>query len=147
MIQGLKRAMCVSTLAVACAISGAVAADTTADENAILEIWSTYSAARVAGDAETWLSLWDSDGKRMAPGMPAAGFEKFSQVIPTVFAQSQPPSMSIVADEVVVMGDWAFSSGNFKVGKIVDGKFLTIFRRQDDGSWRIYRDAFNMNTE
>ena len=55
--------------------------------------------------------------------------------------------MSINADEVEVLGDWAFSSGNFKVGEKVDGKFLTIFRRQDDGSWRIYRDAFNMNTK
>ena len=147
MIQGLRRVIFVVSVAVACAVSGSAAADTTADENAILEIWSTYSAARVAGDAETWLGLWDSDGKRMVPGVPAAGFVKFSQVIPDVFAQSQPPSMSVVADEVVVVGDWAFSSGNFKVGEKVDGKFLTIFRRQDDGSWRIYRDAFNMNTQ
>ncbi|MFY0692382.1 MAG: hypothetical protein JXR14_10745 [Paracoccaceae bacterium] len=147
MLHGFRTAVGVCTLAVGCAFSGAAAADTTADENAILEIWSTYSAARVAGDAETWLGLWDSEGKRMAPGAPAAAFEKFSQVIPEIFEQSQPQSMSIFADEVVVIGDWAFSSGNFKVGEKVDGKFLTIFRRQENGSWRIYRDAFNMNTE
>ncbi len=82
----------------------------------------------------------------MPPGAPAVDFATFSQGIPAAFAKSQPSSMEIVADEVVIMGDWAFSRGNFTVGDEVDGKFLTIFRRQEDGSWRIYRDAFNMNT-
>ena len=121
-------------------------ADTASDEAAIREIWLTYSTARVAGDAETWLSLWDPDGVRMPPGARAADFATFSQGIPAAFAASKPPSMEIVPDEVVIMGDWAFSSGNFTVGEQVDGKFLTVFRRQDDGTWRIYRDAFNMNT-
>ncbi len=131
----------------ACTLPAVVSADQASDEKAIREIWSTYSAARVAGDADTWLGLWDTEGKRMAPGAPAAAFAEFSKGIPAKFAQSQPPSMSIDAEEVVIIGDWAFSSGNFKVGEKVDGKFLTIFRRQDDGSWRIYRDAFNMNTQ
>ena len=120
-------------------------ADDAADEAAILDIWSKYSAARVAGDAEAWLALWDTQGIRMPPGAPAVDFETFSKGIPAAFASSQPPSMEIVADEVVIMGDWAFSRGNFTVGEQVDGKFLTIFRRQSDGTWRIYRDAFNMN--
>jgi ketosteroid isomerase-like protein len=28
----------------------------------------------------------------------------------------------------------------------VDGKFLTIFKKQSDGSCKIYRDCFNSNT-
>ena len=147
MHQTFRAISTVASIVIASAAATHVAADTTADEQAILEIWSTYSAARVSGDAATWLGLWDSEAIRMPPGSPAVGYEKFSQVIPGVFAESRPPSMSIDADEVVVIGDWAFSSGNFKVGSTVDGKFLTIFRRQDDGSWRIYRDAFNMNSQ
>jgi ketosteroid isomerase-like protein len=58
-----------------------------------------------------------------------------------------PASMEINSEEVVVTGDWAFSRGNFTVNNALEGKFLTIFRRQDDGSWRIYRDAFNFNSE
>ena len=27
----------------------------------------------------------------------------------------------------------------------VDGKYLTIFKRQPDGSWKAYRDCFNSN--
>ena len=147
MRPGTRTLLAATALGAAALMPMTLAADTAEDEAAILEIWSTYSAARVAGDAETWLGLWDEEGIRMPPGAPAVDFATFSQGIPASFAASQPPSMEIVADEVVIMGDWAFSSGNFTVGDVVDGKFLTIFRRQEDGTWRIYRDAFNMNTE
>ncbi len=46
MIQGFRGALVAAALAVASTIPAAVAADTMADENAILEIWSTYSVER-----------------------------------------------------------------------------------------------------
>ncbi len=121
-------------------------ADTASDEAAILEIWSTYSTARVAGDAETWLGLWDEEGIRMPPGRPAVDFATFAPGTPARF-ENGPESMRIDPEEVVVMGDWAFSRGTYTVNESYEGKFLTIFRRQDDGSWGIYRDAFNSNSE
>ena len=60
-----------------------------------------------------------------------------------------PPS-----DEVRVAGDWAFARGNYSVtltprqgGDVVtvDGKYLTVFQLQADGSWKIHRDIFNSN--
>ena len=54
-------------LAATCGMSTTVAADKATDEAAVREIWSTYSAARVAGDAETWLGLWDEEGIRLFP--------------------------------------------------------------------------------
>lgn len=124
----------------------ALFAEQSRDEAAIREIWKTYSAARVAGDAETWLGLWDEEGIRMPPGAPAVDFATFAPGTPERFAKP-PASMVINAEEVVVTGDWAYSRGTFTVNEAVEGKFLTIFRRQDDGSWRIYRDAFNMSSE
>lgn len=144
MLPFFARRAAVIAFALAAALPATGYADAEADKAEILGIWSSYSAARVAGDAETWLGLWDAEGKRLAPGAPAVDFATFSKGIPAAFAAAQPPSMEIIADEVVIMGDWAFSSGNFTAGP-VDGKFLTVFRRQDDGTWRIYRDAFNMN--
>ncbi|WP_176440297.1 YybH family protein [Boseongicola aestuarii] len=121
-------------------------ADSASDEQAILDIWSTYTEARVAGDAETWLGLWDNEGIRLPPGAPAVDFATFAPGTPERFA-NPPASMEIKSEEVIVTGDWAFSRGNFTVNNALEGKFLTIFRRQDDGSWRIYRDAFNFNSE
>lgn len=124
----------------------AAAADTAADEAAILAIWSKYTESRVAGDAETWLSLWDQEGIRMAPGAPAVDYATFAPGTAERFADA-PASMTIDAEEIVVADDWAYSRGNFTVNDAVEGKFLTIFRRQDDGSWRIYRDSFSMNAQ
>lgn len=146
MFEALRGALAAGALAVASILPGAVAADTAEDEAAILEIWSTYSAARVAGDAESWLGLWDEDGIRMPPGVPAVDFATFAPGTPERFA-NPPASMEIKPEEIVVTGDWAYSRGTFTVNDAVEGKFLTIFRRQDDGTWRIYRDAFNMNSE
>ena len=123
-----------------------VFADTAADEQAILGIWSTYTEARVGGDAETWLGLWDKDGIRMPPAAPAVDYATFAPGTPERFAKP-PASMEIKSEEIEVAGDWAYSRGTFTVNDAIEGKFLTIFRRQDDGSWRIYRDSFSMNSE
>ena len=124
----------------------ALSADSASDEAAILEIWSTYSASRVAGDAERWLGLWDKEGIRMQPGASAVDFATFALGTPERFGNA-PNAMEINSREIVVTGDWAYSRGNFSVNNAIERKFLTILRRQDDGSWRIYRDSFSMNAE
>ena len=62
--------------------------------------------------------------------------------------------MMIKIMEVGGAGDFQFSHGTYidkmvlkSVGKelMFDGKFLTIFKRQPDGSLKIYRDAYNSN--
>ncbi len=146
MIDAFRGSAFAGALAVTCAISTAAVADSSADEAAILEIWSTYSAARVAGDVETWLALWDKDGIRMVPGAPAVDFATFAPKTAERFA-TPPASMEINSEEIVVTGDWAYSRGTFTVNDVVEGKFLTILRRQDDGSWGIYRDAMNFTSE
>lgn len=146
MIPEIKTMLAAGAIASVSFIPVVALADTAADEDAILRIWSTYTEARVAGDAETWLSLWDQEGMRLPPGAPAVDFATFAPGTPERFAKP-PASMEIKSEEIVVADDWAFSRGNFTVNNALEGKFLTIFRRQDDGSWRIYRDAFNFNSE
>ena len=144
MLHQAKEILAAGALVVACAIQAS--AGTADDEKAILEIWSTYTEARVAGDADTWLGLWDKEGIRMPPGAPAVDFATFAPGTAERFA-NPPKSMNIDSEEIVVSDGWAYSRGTFTVNDAVEGKFLTIFRRQDDGSWRIYRDSFSMNSE
>ncbi|SMX24487.1 hypothetical protein BOA8489_02613 [Boseongicola aestuarii] len=146
MITFSKATLAAFTVGAALTLPAQSFADSASDEQAILDIWSTYTEARVAGDAETWLGLWDNEGIRLPPGAPAVDFATFAPGTPERFA-NPPASMEIKSEEVIVTGDWAFSRGNFTVNNALEGKFLTIFRRQDDGSWRIYRDAFNFNSE
>jgi ketosteroid isomerase-like protein len=62
--------------------------------------------------------------------------------------------IQITNEEVGVNGNLAFSRGNYvatfspKDGAQpipVDGKFMTILKKQPDGSWKIHRDMFNSN--
>ena len=122
------------------------------DAEDIAAIWDAYEAARVAGDADAWLALWDAGGVQMPPGMPARGLDMLTVGVPKAFAAMPASAMEISPVETVVMGDWAFSRGTYTADLTsggnavhVDGKFMTIFRRQDDGSWKIYRDIFNSN--
>jgi ketosteroid isomerase-like protein len=144
--MGLSAAMLAGLLALP---TGSLA-DTADDEAAIQEIWSSYAAAVVAGDADTWLSLWDPAGKRYPPGAHGVGYDIFSKAIPKNFAGSTVTSMTITQEEFEIMGDWAYSLGVFDRDWVadgeelhMDGKFMTILKRADDGSWLIYRDIFN----
>lgn len=127
-----------------------------ADEDAVVaaiqEIWTNYSKAATSGDAALWLSLWDENGIQMPPDMPARPKKVLNEAMPKAFAAIKMHTMSITAEEITVMGDYAYCRGVYTSDRTVggqllkiDGKFLTIFRRQPDGSWKIYRDCFNSN--
>ena len=124
------------------------------DVEAIQEFWKTYSSAWVAGDADLWLSLYDKDGIQMPPGMPARGKDVLNENIPQEIAASKASAMNVNPKEVTVADGWAYSRGEYDLDQVVqgkdvhaEGKFLTILKRQSDGSWKIYRDCFNSNTQ
>jgi ketosteroid isomerase-like protein len=109
-------------------------------------------AARVAADPARWLALWDENGVQLPPGAPARGKAVLDGIVPKGFVPGSVELMNIYPEEIVVAGDWAYSRGTYDSARTVegkkmtvDGKFLTIFRRQADGSWKIFRDCFNSN--
>jgi ketosteroid isomerase-like protein len=62
--------------------------------------------------------------------------------------------MTIDTEEVRVAGDWAFARGTYtytmvpkEKGATIEGtgKWLSIFEKQDDGSWKMTRDCYNDN--
>ena len=59
---------------------------------------------------------------------------------------------SLSVDEVQATGDWAFERGRYEITlapKAGDapmddtGKYITIYQRQSNGSWKIARDIWN----
>lgn len=118
----------------------------------IYDLWREYGAAATAGDLHRWIDLWIEDGIQMAPDAPARVGKE------VIRAQMQPlfelfdTRMAVYPDEVQVLGEQAYTHGSYEFvmapmeggdSTQVKGKFLTILRRQADGSWKIAVDCFN----
>jgi len=128
-----------------------------ADIAAIKQIWVGYATSAEKGDAGAWLQLWDMGGIQLRPNAPARTREELVAQVSTQWKAVHEVSdmkMAINPLEITVNGPWAYSRGlytrdltNTSTDAVthVDGKFLTILRRQEDGNWRIYRDCFNSN--
>jgi uncharacterized protein (TIGR02246 family) len=118
------------------------------------EIWNRYSTTYNSGDIDGWIFLWADDGIQMPPGSPPVlGKEEIRKRNKAVLDRFTF-DLSITNDETSVADGWAFARGTYKATLTprnggerthVDGKYLTIFQRQSDGSWKIYRDIFNSN--
>ncbi len=152
-VTRLLGAMAAGAMVVSAASSPALAG-MAEDEAEIRALWESYSASRVDADAEAWLSLWDEAGIKMGPGRPAVSKAVLDENVPGSFVPGSVKSMTITPAEVVILGDWAFSSGTYVSDRVskgeevsVDGKFLTVLKRQSNGSWKIYRDMSNSNTK
>ena len=119
-------------------------------------IWREYESSLLAGDSERWLALWDEEGVQMPPGAPpVVGKAAITEKIRGGLAAVQYTEFAINNLEAVEGDGWAFARGLYigtyvpKAGGdavSIDGKYMTIFKQQPDGSWRIYRDIFNANT-
>lgn len=152
-MRGKLREMSCVALVAASVLPLAASADEAADQSAIQEFWNSYETLVVAGDGETWIGLYDPEGIQMPPGSPMRSYDELAEAV-KAWTPDDADAMSIMPKETVILGDMAWSMGNYTIDYTtadgpgqVDGKFLTLLRRQDDGSWGIYRDIFNLNTK
>lgn len=130
-------------------------AQTLSDEEAIRSIYTQYSAAVNAGDPERWINLWDEDGRQMFPDAPMRiGKDAIEAAMIPAFEAIDFQKFVINPDGVVVLGEQGYSHGTYSYvmtpmggGETTpfSGKFLTIFKQQSDGSWKILLDCFNSN--
>jgi ketosteroid isomerase-like protein len=127
------------------------------DIDAIKQIWMNYVTAVENGDATAWLAQWDKDGIQMRPDAPQRTKQELDASVPAGFkarVDANDVKMMINPLEITVAGPWVYSRGLYTLdltnktsGVIthIDGKFLTILKKQADGTWKIYRDCFNSN--
>ena len=121
---------------------------------AVNDIWTRYSASLNAGDLDSWLSLWTDDGVQLPPGEPPVVGKDQIRARNRGVLDKFTFNISITNDEVGVASDWAFARGTYTAtltpkagGRAIpiNGKYMTILKRQPDGSWKIHRDIFNSN--
>ena len=122
---------------------------------AIEAAFTEYGASLGDGDAERWIELWMEDGMQLPPGAPPnVGRDMILANIQRALSVLAFEDMQIQVDEVLVKGDTAIARGMYTVNYVphdgspitqIDGKYTTTFMKQEDGSWKIYRDIFNSN--
>jgi uncharacterized protein (TIGR02246 family) len=125
-----------------------------ADTAAINQVAESWADAFKAADAAALASLYTADSVLMPPNEEAVKGREAEQVWnQQLFDQFSVEQAELSTDELVVSGDWAFRVGSFEMtmttaeGISVEdsGKFIEIWRRQADGSWRIAYDIWNSN--
>jgi uncharacterized protein (TIGR02246 family) len=119
----------------------------------LIDEWARASGG--AGDLEKILSLMDEDAVFLVAGRPPMrGRKAFGAQFQKAIEQAR---MDVSADpqEIEISGDLAYCWNNLSVtvtplkgGKPMrrSGPVLTIFRKKEDGSWVLSRDA-NLLTE
>jgi ketosteroid isomerase-like protein len=149
--------MKIRNLLLTLAASSALLAQADPDTAAIQQIWTNYAAFVEKGDGASWLTQYDAEGIQLRPDAPARTKQELDAQVPGAFkarVEANDTKMTITPIEIVVAGPWAYSRGTYTqdltakaTGQTVhvDGKFLTIFKKQSSGAWKIFRDCFNSN--
>jgi ketosteroid isomerase-like protein len=127
-----------------------------ADVAAINAVQRQADDAVKSGNPEGYLALVTDDAVLMPPDQPAlvgkAAIGPWAQRFAQQFTME---SYHATDHEVVVADGWAFRRSTMtwvlrpKAGGAAmtqTGKFIILYRREPDGTWRIARDIFNLDT-
>jgi uncharacterized protein (TIGR02246 family) len=112
------------------------------------ELWSKAGSAK---DSASFATFYADDATVMFPNEPAfKGLDAIKAVL-TPMMQDPNFALSFTTDKVEVSGILAYTQGAVSLrttgrdGKPFNdtGKYLTVWKKQPDGSWRAIEDIFN----
>ena len=134
----------------------APAADPAAVRRVIDSVNAVLIEALTKEDAAAQSALYAPDGMVMLSEMPAwKGRAAIEENAKGMFEAMDVKDFKVTTDNVEIAGDLAVETGTFsmtivpKGGKATPeaGKYITVWKRQTDGTWKIYRDISNSDTE
>jgi ketosteroid isomerase-like protein len=107
---------------------------------------SAFTAAMNHHDTAAAAAQYADDAVVMPPGMPrAVGHDAIAKLFASL--GDSTVQMQLVGDEVHGTGDVAFRTGTYTVSTqsnvVEQGRYLTVFQRQHNGSWKITHDMWN----
>ena len=120
------------------------------DQQAIREVIATWMRASAAGDLDQVLKLMDEDVVFLVPGQPPMrGRESFAAASKANEGKFEFDGASDI-QEIQIAGDWAYCWSKLRVtvtplgsGAEIrrSGNTLSIFRKNAEGNWVLFRDA------
>jgi uncharacterized protein (TIGR02246 family) len=128
-----------------------------ADMRAVKDVEAAWVKDTAAKDPEKWASYFADDGAGLYPGMALLnGKQAIKTAMTPVLAdpnfaltfQSTRVEASKGGDMVYTQGTYTSTMTNPKTKKPMTekGKYLTIYRKQADGSWKVVADTFNSDS-
>lgn len=140
----------------ACAGSQPAPVDTAAETAKVDVLRNEFVTAFNAGDPTAAAAGYTDDAAFMPPGREAVvGKAAILAYYEHFFAQFAAHSELAPADTKILDDGWAYERGSSTVtltpkagGTPVTstGKYLVIFKKQNDGSWKVAEDIHNSNT-
>ena len=127
--------------------------DVAADIKAIRALGDEITAAFNSNDAAAVAATFAEDAIWMGPNQAAVEGRQAIQALLESRFKENVAKIAHTSLETQVAGDWAYERGNAtttltpKSGKPMEGsyKYLHIYRRQMDGSWKIHLGIHNSN--
>jgi uncharacterized protein (TIGR02246 family) len=114
-----------------------------------------YADTILQSDVDGCMALWDDGATQMPPDTPMVrGKAAIREGFRAAFQRVSYERFDIELKEIRHSGEYGFALGNYTysvrqkaggAGATREGKFLTLFRQQSDGSWKVYVDCFNLN--
>src|SRR2546423_2187191 len=134
---------------IAIAPIGATMDSSRADEQAIRKAEADFEAARAAKGLEGWLSYFADDATDIAAGAPIADKTAMRARLQKrwnndLLLKWQPVKVKVArgSDMGFSVGTWQIADkGKAPAGTIATGKYLTVWGKQKDGSWKVLADT------
>jgi len=132
--------------------ASAAANDPPAVQRAIDSAMVRFADAMTKGDVAGMASAYTDDAVTMPANAKAfRGRAELDKYNAGMFSQFSVTSAKFATNDLIVTGDYAIESGTYemtmkpKTGKVINdvGKYVSIWKKQPDGSWKMIRDIFN----
>ena len=127
-----------------------------ADAQAIRDAIAASSTASVGQNVDKFLTFYDPDASVFMPDAPVVtGLPAIKAAMQGAFADPNfAIDIQIAKVEVSKAGDLGYAQGTFtqkatnpktKKAEAREGKWVTVFKKETDGSWKAVSDIFNFS--
>jgi uncharacterized protein (TIGR02246 family) len=105
-----------------------------------------FTAAFVRGDAKAVSELYTEDAQVIAPGAPVA---RGRAAIAAAWQKAMESVTDVRLDtaDVESAGDLAYETGTVQLtgkgGAVTKQRYLVVWKRTNDGRWKLHRDIWN----